>query len=469
MKNKTILFLATSLLIFGVSPTLTSCGKEIDYVSQVHLDLDKQDWAYSDFLATGCGVVTLKNGVDGDTAHFYTKTNKVISGRFNGVDTPESTGKLEEWGKTASRYTTGLLENAKTILLETDRGPTNGQPTTGTEGDSNGRYMVWVWVSNRTIDEEDGSGFKLVNLGLVQEGLSPAKSISGTYYEDVFLKADSQAQKLKLYIWSNEKDPDFNYGGAVNITLKEFWSNPEQYDGGYYCFEAIVTKKVGDDAYVEYYEVNDVTGEMERFGMFIFTMYAKTSSKYFKTGRKLHVVANISSRFGNYQAHNTEFPLIASNVNPEKHTYIMDDVVYDIMDPTTLNASEFNSESNKNQYINSIVKLEGLTVTGGYGGLLEIDKSTNDYYDDNAMTLYCKDKDNNSLQVRISDSAVIKNLDGGNIKSYTYFVNLSSDKGVTFDFVGYKSRYVSENTGKITYQLMLYSNNDITYYGLASA
>ena len=467
MKKRSLLFLAGSLLFSGIVPTtLSSCSvKEVDYVSQVKLDLAKSNWENTDFLETGCGVVTLKNGVDGDTAHFYTKNNKVISGRFNGVDTPESTGKLEEWGKAASRYTTGLLENAKTILLETDRGPTNGAPTTGTEGDSNGRYMVWVWVSDRTIEEEDGSGFMLVNLGLVQNGLSPAKSISGTYYKDVFLDADAQAQKLGLYIWSKEKDPDFNYGGAINITLKEFWSDPEQYNGGYYCFEGIVTNKVGDDAYVEYYEANEITGEMERFGMFIFTMYAHGSSKYLKVGRKLHIVANISLRFGNYQAHNTEFPLTSSSANPEKHTYIIGTETYEIMAPTLLTGQEFNSEENKYKNMNSIVQIENLTVTGGYGGLFEIDKTTGENYDDNAMTLYCKDENNQSVQVRIDDSATVKNTDGGTIKTYTYFKKLS-DNGVKFTFKGYKQRYESETSGKVTYQLMLYSDEDIQYIGL---
>ena len=468
MKRKLGFLLATGLLFSGIVPAMTSCS-DVDYLSQVKLDLDKSAWENSDFLTTGIGVVTLKNGVDGDTAHFYSKSNKVVAGRFNGVDTPESTGKLEEWGKTASRYTTGLLENAKTILLETDRGPTKGELTHKAEADSTGsRYMVWVWVSDRTIEEEDGSGFTLVNLGLVQNGLSPAKGISGTYYEDEFLDADAQAQKNKLYIWSGELDPEFNYGGAINITLKEFWRDPEAYDGGYYSFEGIVTKKVGDDAYVEYYEPNELTGEMERYGMFIFTMYAKTSSRYFKVGRKLNIVANISSRFGNFQAHNTEFPVTSTAGDPERHTYFADSETYEVMAPEVLTADDFNNAAKQYELMNSLVKLEGLRVTYGYGGLLEIDRNTNDYYDDNAMTLYCKDANNNSLQVRISDTASVKNLDGGTVKTYTYFTNLS-EQGVTFDFVGFKQKYESETSGNVTFQLMLYTASDITYYGLPEA
>ena len=115
--------------------------------------------------------------------------------------------------------------------------------------------------------------------------------------------------------------------------------------------------------------------------------------------------------------------------------------------------------------MNSIVQIENLTVTGGYGGLFEIDKTTGENYDDNAMTLYCKDENDQSVQVRIDDSATVKNTDGGTIKSYTYFKNLS-DKGVKFTFIGYKQRYESETSGKVTYQLMLYSDEDIQYIGL---
>lgn len=463
MKRKSLFFLIGSLLFSGIIPATTSCSRNVDYFSEVHFDLDKAYWENTNFLQTGCGIVTLKKGVDGDTAHFYTSTNEFLSGRFNGINTPESTGKLEEWGKAASKYTTGLLENAQTILLETDRGPTNGEPTMSPEMDGNGRYLVWVWISDRPVEEEDGSGFRLVNLGVVQNGFSAAKSISGTYYEDVFLDADAQAQREKLHIWSKEIDPDFNYGGPTIITLKEFWSDPEQYAGGYYCFEAIVTKVVGANAYVEYYEANEFTEEIERFGMYVFTMYDDTNAaKYFKIGRKLHIVANISLTYGSYQAHNTKFPLLISSKDPDKHTYFADNVVYDVMPYTELTSAEFTNPENEYDLMHTLVKISGLTVTYGYGGTDEIDNRTGTYYKNNAITLNCEDSEGNDVQVRLPDEAIIKNTDGGVIRSYTYFTNLSKN-GVTFDFVGFKGKYEND-AGKVTLQLMLYSDSDITYH-----
>ena len=52
MKKRSLLFLAGSLLFSGIVPTtLSSCAvKEVDYVSQVKLDLAKSNWENTDFL-----------------------------------------------------------------------------------------------------------------------------------------------------------------------------------------------------------------------------------------------------------------------------------------------------------------------------------------------------------------------------------------------------------------------------------
>ena len=94
------------IVIMAIAATLpfTSCSNSeiVDYVAKTQIATE--GWKTSDYLSTGTGVATLRQGVDGDTAHFYVGKNKeVISGRFNGVDTPESTGVIEEWGKEAAK------------------------------------------------------------------------------------------------------------------------------------------------------------------------------------------------------------------------------------------------------------------------------------------------------------------------------------------------------------------------------
>ena len=73
--------------------------------------------------------VKVSTYVDGDTTHFIPKgtpsvwvndEDGILKARYNSCDTPESTGKVEPWGKAASDFTKGQLVNAKTIVIETD-------------------------------------------------------------------------------------------------------------------------------------------------------------------------------------------------------------------------------------------------------------------------------------------------------------------------------------------------------------
>ena len=62
-------------------------------------------WEGKDFVKDGIGEVTVSQFVDGDTAHFKTKNGEKVTVRFSGVNTPESTYKVEPWGFAASKYT----------------------------------------------------------------------------------------------------------------------------------------------------------------------------------------------------------------------------------------------------------------------------------------------------------------------------------------------------------------------------
>ncbi|MBK3494637.1 thermonuclease family protein [Viridibacillus sp. YIM B01967] len=120
--------------------------------------------------------------VDGDTAYF----KKAGKSRFLYVDTPESTNKIEAYGKTASKYTCNKLKSAKKIQLQYD----------GTKKDKYGRTLVWVWV--------DG---KLLQKLLVQKGYVKKFYDYGTYsYESELVKLQKKAQKDKVGLWSKKKE-----------------------------------------------------------------------------------------------------------------------------------------------------------------------------------------------------------------------------------------------------------------------
>ena len=54
------------------------------------------------------------------------------------------------------------------------------------------------------------------------------------------MAALGQAKAQKLNVYSGERDPDFYYGDAVELTLKEPRSNPEAYNGKKVAFEGVL-------------------------------------------------------------------------------------------------------------------------------------------------------------------------------------------------------------------------------------
>lgn len=130
--------------------------------------------------------VTLNKCVDGDTA-WFNMNGKKIKTRFLAIDTPESTNKIEEYGKEASDYVCSLLTNASKIELEYD--------DVSDKQDKYDRYLVWVFVDGKLLQEM-----------IVKEGLAEIKYIYGDYkYLDNVNNALDEAKKNKRNLWSNEE------------------------------------------------------------------------------------------------------------------------------------------------------------------------------------------------------------------------------------------------------------------------
>ena len=109
----------TITLMSGCGDKNTNTGNEgetqqesIDYASSIQ---------FNDSSNTAKAEVTVKTYVDGDTTHFYVPKEVMPSGvlkaRYLGINTPESTGKIEEWGKKASRFTKEKLSSATSIII----------------------------------------------------------------------------------------------------------------------------------------------------------------------------------------------------------------------------------------------------------------------------------------------------------------------------------------------------------------
>ena len=215
-------------------PVLTEV---VDYASQVKLNMASD---------TVKQEVSVKIFVDGDTTHFNVPTEfnetGILKARYLGINTPESTGKIEEWGKAASAFTKEKLSQATSIIVESDTSEWNVDST----GE---RYLVWVWY--KTADSED---YRNLNIEILQNGLAIANSSANNRYGSYCMSAINQAKAQKIHVYSGQKDPDFYYGESVELTLKELRCNVEDYNGIKVAFDGIITTNDGSSIYIERYD-----------------------------------------------------------------------------------------------------------------------------------------------------------------------------------------------------------------------
>lgn len=231
--------------------------------------------------------VTVKTHIDGDTVHFNvshsTVSNGVLKARFLGVNTPESTGKIEEWGKAASNFTKEKLKNAVSIYIESD--------TSKWEADSTGgRYLAWIWYKT-----DASSDYRLLNLELLQEGLAWPSNIGGHVYTEYLENANKQAQKHKLHIYSDDPDPDFHYGDAIVLTLEalrlDTLSETSIYAGSKVAVEGIITYNTNGMCYLQAYNA-----EQDRYyGMAIYYGFGASSDllKVLRPGNEVRLVGSL--------------------------------------------------------------------------------------------------------------------------------------------------------------------------------
>lgn len=329
------------------TPTPSPTEEKIDYVEQLKLTSDYQG---KNFMTDGIGIVTLANPVDGDTIHVYSSgTSGVVKIRFLGVNTPESTGRIEPWGHKASDFTKNIVNSAKTLVLEAMTiGTAPSADSTGT------RYLAFVWY-----DMGDGKGFRNLNLELVANSLSKDTLSSAEKYGDTFLKCGTQASKENIRVWNdNDKDPDYYYGGNIITSLKELRTNPDEYFEKSIVVEGVISVLDGDNFYIQETIEDEETGEVETYGMYVFTQYHNYA--IIKLGNRIRVIGKftIFDTTGAYQITDVSYDEFFPN--PNKHMSVIstgEDYV-----TTDFSAEKFNMEDSP--YIEgTLVKIENIYVS----------------------------------------------------------------------------------------------------------
>lgn len=392
MKNIKKIILA--LFCVFATITLASCGdKTIDFVNDLKL---KTSYEGKEFVNDGIGEVTLLQNVDGDTAWFVSG-GVDIKIRFVSVDTPESTGQIEPWGKAASKFTANILDNAKRIVLESHDGKAATLDSTGT------RYLAFIWYS---MDET--SELRNLNLELVQEGFSTSKVTEGSKYQTEFNNAASQALSKKLHVYSSDPDPDYDDTNGEELTIKAVYENAATYLGRRVNFEAYVTRLDGNYAYVE----NEVEGV--RYGLLVYLGYEATLKQCFRVGYKLRVHGFVQEYNGMYQISGCYYNMFEQGKPLDSETYAKCVRVLDKKaewTPTTITALQLNSGEIKTR---TLVTIENIKVTKIYSNSsIEGDTMARQ------MTLTCS-SGAETVQIRVSEIYV-----NGNAIGESYFKNKS--------------------------------------------
>lgn len=414
------------------SQTTDPVTENIDYAASVALDMTS---------TTLKEEVTVKIFIDGDTTHFNVSRSVsetgVLKARYLAINTPESTGQIEEYGKAAANFTKEKLSAAESIIVESDDGNWNLDST-------GARHLVWVWYRN-----SESEPYRNLNIEILQNGLAIASSSANNRYGDVCMAAINQAKANKLNCHSGQKDPDFYYGEAVELTLKELRCNIDSYNGVKVAFNGIITKNEGQTVYIEDY---DAETEMY-YGMAIYYGYNLTG-----TGLDILSVGNAARIVGTVQYYEAG------------GTYQVSGLSYRQMKPDDPGNIQMLSQGNSAAYFpvtadtfkNGKVTVEGedevkefsfaslaMSTTVEMKGLKVVDVYTTMNEDSSsygAMTLTCE-----CDGVQISVRTLVLIDENGNIIGEDMFM------GKTIDVKGIVDYYDG------SHQIKLFSMNDVTF------
>ena len=451
MKKPVLSLLLTAVCAFGAFSAFVSGGnttnatvataeettQPIDYAGQAVLDFDAETQTIE---------VEVKSFIDGDTTHFYAQgfPDGVLKARYAAVNTPESTGKLEEWGKTAAKFTRSKLESATSIVIESD-GP---EWETDSTGD---RTLSWVWYKSA-----DMTNYRCLNLELLQEGLAWGSKAGDSRYGALATPAIAQASALQLHVHAPDsvKDPDFFYGDSIEVDLKELRLNIESYSGKRVAFEGIVSNYVNQGVYVEAYD--DET--QMYYGIYVYYGFTSLNSQgisVLSIGNKVRITGVVQYyeagdsyqvsdlRYNQYIPHDDDIRFIekghsAANVETTAADF-KKSIVVETVDPET-------EEVKKNLYkyaelaMNTSISMKNLLVKSAY--------TTQQGNNEGAMTLTCE-SNGQTVMVR----TIVLRDSAGNLATEDMLV------GKTIDVTGVVDRFDGE------YQIKVLSTGGIKVDG----
>lgn len=442
----------------AVPVLFTACGDSegedtVDYVSQVKLDFTSE---------TKKQEVTVRLYVDGDTTHFDPVANSKLPGcnnsadfyaessptkgyakaRYLAINTPESTGQIEPYGKKASRFTRSKLESAKSIIIESDDDKWNIDST-------GSRYILWIWYM-----PEGGSEYRNLNIEILQEGYAFDSSASENRYGTYAYGAVTQAQNQQLIVFSGEPDDEYYYGGPINVDLKELRFNASSYEGIKIAVEGTVVADFNNSVYIEdkFYDVEGYEEEGITIGMPVY--YSYTTGKVLdilSVGNKVNVVGVVQfyetggfyqitdiKAYDRYNPDNPNNCKLIEEVGLDKAFNELS--AKDFVSTTDKISLEVNKKTEDGETVPTVVTktyseaLLSTSVSFNDLTVYKIYTTTNEESSSKgAMTLYCRASDGSELMVR---TEVLKDSSGNLITESAYLNKVINVKGIVELFNG---------------------------------
>jgi hypothetical protein len=293
--------------------------------------------------------------------------------------------------------------------------------------------------------------YRNLNVELLQNGLAVANNSSQNQYGSTCVAALNQAQQQKLNLYSGQKDPDFYYGDAVELTLRELRTNIESYEGMKVAFNGIITVDSGTQGvYIE--DFDEETGLY--YGMYIYYGHglSGTGLDILSVGNEVRIVGSVQyyATGGTWQVSDMNYrmmkPKDPGNIQKlsEGHSasYVLTDADTFVNGVVSVERDEGNEEvPYAAMALGTSVEMKNLKVVDVY----TTDNEDSSSY--GAMTLTCE-IDGITVAVR---TAVLLDANGNRITEDAYLNKTIDVKGIVDYFDG-------------AYQIKVFSEKNITIH-----
>lgn len=405
------------------------------------------------------GEITIAEVVDGDTFHFYNgrgvnpKTTSDISYplRFEGVNTPESTARIEPWGVKASQFVKSILwDNEKecqrpySVVVQNDVS-VYGQ----LDGTSSNRYLGFVWYKMN-----ENSDYRLLNLELIEQCYS--KNLLSSYssfcpYYDSFVEAAKDAQKSKKRIFG-EKDPGYDYTNSIlDVTIHYLLDNYENLgvsstdtdsssDSGVNVrLTALILGFSGDSTFIR--DVTDPYNDGKYASIYVYTALTVVAmATTFRVGQVITFVGKATMYHNNVQI--TDVKNLTTGSKDEKITVELDPKDYGInlnsdwQDETKVN--EIKKAAKEKGWTYDLMPIDRIETFNSISNINDFEKYIGDFVKIKVTVRPGDEEDEKpTLDEKVEDCYRLDS-DG---QSITYFAKTSSNAKIAIRSVFYQKGY----------------------------